>query len=289
MSAGAEIRSGYDTSVDGKLCSEADKLTVDVETENLIVIIKESPHRDAKFSQPTVAVAPAESGSVEPSSELKESADAFKLLEGYATDSSTDSGEHLLGDVTPPTSKVESTYSDVRDEGNFGSESRLESASEPDKLVLTRAVIKSPRNLMRADNSSSAAGKVEKLADNSHKSKKSAPIECGKSNSARLDVDEFGRLVRKGVSDSDTSDSPRHTRKRERRGRWRSRSRSTSVSPSDRRRSPRRRRERRGRSRRSDLFPLCYFILICNCIFVWMLRIYKFINSFQFFSKEAQK
>ncbi|XP_057804989.1 uncharacterized protein LOC131020285 [Salvia miltiorrhiza] len=65
-------------------------------------------------------------------------------------------------------------------------------------------------------------------------------------------VDEFGRLIREDVSDSDTSDSPRHVRRHARRTRKRSRSQSRSRSPHDRRRrrrSPWRRNERRGRSR----------------------------------------
>lgn len=67
---------------------------------------------------------------------------------------------------------------------------------------------------------------------------------------AAVKVDEFGRLVKEGASDSEPDDS-HHVRRRGRRDRSRSRSR----SPSDRRkrrsprRSPRRRKERRSRSR----------------------------------------
>lgn len=68
-------------------------------------------------------------------------------------------------------------------------------------------------------------------------------------------IDKFGRLVREGVSDSD-SDGSRYAvrRNRRRKSRSRSRSRSQSRSPLDRRRrrrrSPRRRRQKRSRSRR---------------------------------------
>ncbi|XP_048228487.1 serine/arginine repetitive matrix protein 2-like isoform X1 [Ricinus communis] len=63
-------------------------------------------------------------------------------------------------------------------------------------------------------------------------------------------IDEFGRLVREGASDSDSDDS-RHARRHSKRGRSRSRSRSRSPTGrrKRRRRSPRRRRENRSRSR----------------------------------------
>lgn len=64
-------------------------------------------------------------------------------------------------------------------------------------------------------------------------------------STAQQKVDEFGRLIREGGSDSD-SDDLRHSRRHGKRGRIRSRSR----SPHDRRRSPQRRRQKRSRSRR---------------------------------------
>ncbi|KAI3673342.1 hypothetical protein L6452_39459 [Arctium lappa] len=60
---------------------------------------------------------------------------------------------------------------------------------------------------------------------------------------AKLEVDEFGRMVKAGASDSDSDD---YTRRRGKRGRSRSRSRSPIGR---RRRSPWRRRENRSRSR----------------------------------------
>lgn len=71
-----------------------------------------------------------------------------------------------------------------------------------------------------------------------------------KNTSTELKVDEFGRLVKQGASESESDDS-RHMKRRGRRGR----SRSHSRSPSDRRRrgsprwSSRRRKDRRSRSR----------------------------------------
>lgn len=72
-----------------------------------------------------------------------------------------------------------------------------------------------------------------------------------KNTTAAAKVDEFGRLIKEGASESE-SDDAHHLRRRGRRDR----SRSCSRSPSDKRRrrsprrSPRRRKEKRSRSRR---------------------------------------
>lgn len=64
-------------------------------------------------------------------------------------------------------------------------------------------------------------------------------------SNAKLEVDEFGRMMKKGGGESDSDD---YNRRRSKRGR---RSWSRSRSPYERRRrSPRRRRENRSRSRR---------------------------------------
>jgi len=75
--------------------------------------------------------------------------------------------------------------------------------------------------------------------------------EDAKDKSPTRKVDEFGRLVREGVSDSDSDASRRYKRRHGKRGRSRSRIR----SPYDRRRrkSPRKRKDRRDRSRRYSL------------------------------------
>ncbi|KAL2479237.1 uncharacterized protein Fot_48251 [Forsythia ovata] len=172
---------------------------------------------------------------------------------------------------------------------NFGFELNPKSLPEDNKLfgqvpssaacsllLPSKSPIKSPRIMMEAD-TSFATGENEGSIDRSYGNQESvkdgnscetlqpkgswtnfdvASLESGslqkpdtKSSSTKLNVDEFGRLVREGASDSDTSDSQDYTRRRSRRGRNRSRSR----SPRDRRRrSPRRRNERRGRSRSSS-------------------------------------
>ncbi|GLT25183.1 hypothetical protein SLA2020_003280 [Shorea laevis] len=80
------------------------------------------------------------------------------------------------------------------------------------------------------------SGKFSKEDDTEEKIAKPAP--------SQLKVDEFGRLVREGASDSDSDDS-HYIRRHGRRGRSRSRSRSPLGR---RRRSLRRRREKRSRS-----------------------------------------
>lgn len=85
------------------------------------------------------------------------------------------------------------------------------------------------------------SGKFSKEDDAEEKNAKPAP--------SQLKVDEFGRLVREGASDSDSDDS-HYIRRHDRRGC----SRSQSRSPLGRRRSPRRRREKRSRSHRYSSF-----------------------------------
>lgn len=81
------------------------------------------------------------------------------------------------------------------------------------------------------------------------KLQKENDAEKGRLGSSPIKIDEFGRLVREGGSDSDSDDLHYRRRHKSRR----SRNSSESRSPVDRRRgrrSPRRRRERRSRSRR---------------------------------------
>lgn len=84
-------------------------------------------------------------------------------------------------------------------------------------------------------------------------------VEMVKLGSCPVKIDEFGRLVREGGSDSDSDDSHYPRRRKSRR----TRNSSDSRSPVDRRRgrrSPRRRRERRSRSRRYDFFSHVYIV-----------------------------
>ncbi|KAI8019731.1 Zinc finger CCCH domain-containing protein 55 [Camellia lanceoleosa] len=134
----------------------------------------------------------------------------------------------------------------------------------------------SQRTAREADVTSIATVKTEELVENNSRNQESidnavspevlqlkdtvdgvldAAPDSGKSHSQKEDfkyastlpkVDEFGRLVREGASDSDSED-PHYTRRRGKRGRsW-----SQSQSPHDRRRrrSPRRGKEKRSRSR----------------------------------------
>ncbi|KAI3454804.1 hypothetical protein Pfo_011467 [Paulownia fortunei] len=283
--AGSEV-SDCDFPVTTKVSSEADDsgMTENGQTEQpLDVSVKERSSQHKNSSQPSVPVVYAETGYGKLSGQLMEGANPFKLLEGYASDNTSENeGENLLGDVSPPSLNDGSTNFDAQKGCNFGSKLRLESLSESNKHMLSKSMIESPRNVMEADKSSFATGIVGEVSDKSHRGQESVSIGNSvtlqpkdpsgnydanigleganihkpdiKSNSTKLNVDEFGRLVREGVSDSDTSDSSHYTRRHARRARKRSSSQSRSRSPHDRRRrrSPWRRKERRGRSRSSS-------------------------------------
>lgn len=270
-----------------KVSSEADNsgMTENGQTEHpLDVTVKESSSQRKNFSQPSGPVVYSETGYGKLSGQFMEGANPFKLVQGYSSDNiSENEDENLLRDVDLPSANDGSTNSDAEKGRDIGSELRHESQSESNKHMLPKSMIESPRNVMEADKSSSVTGMVEEFSDTSHRGQE--PVSVGthiasqpkdssrnfddniglegaslhkldmKSNSNKLNVDEFGRLVREGVSDSDASDSPPYTRRHARRARKRSRSQSRSRSPHDRRRrrrSPWRRKERRGRSRRLE-------------------------------------
>ncbi|XP_039158141.1 serine/arginine repetitive matrix protein 2 isoform X2 [Eucalyptus grandis] len=93
---------------------------------------------------------------------------------------------------------------------------------------------------------------LRSLSTGSHengKSEKETGGEKVRSNSTAVQVDEFGRLVRKGASDSDSDDSSYAGRRHKKRERSRSRSQSPVGRRSRRRRSLQRTRDRRNRSR----------------------------------------
>ncbi|KAG8379328.1 hypothetical protein BUALT_Bualt07G0077000 [Buddleja alternifolia] len=285
VSAVSEMPSECDIPITGKVCSETDDLGM---TENgqtqqtLDVGVKESSSQYNKFNQSNVSVASAETGYENISSQLMEVADPFKFLQGYATDNTSENeGENLLGDVSSPSIKVGCLNFDSQKGCNFESDLRCGSQSDSNKHMLSKSIIGSPKNVIEADKTSSATGKIEDFSHKGHRDQQSVSTGTHmalqpkdslrsydanigleganfhnpdmKSNSTKMNVDEFGRLVREGVSDSDTSDSPQYTRRHSRRVKKRSRSHSRSRSPRDRRRrSPRRRKERRGRSRSSS-------------------------------------
>ncbi|XP_073159502.1 uncharacterized protein [Henckelia pumila] len=176
----------------------------------------------ANFSQLNPPVASADTIGGKLSDQLMEAESPFKLLQGYVTDDGSEND-------------VKSPRVDIRHSNKH----------PPSKSMVV----------------SFAPGKTEEFSDRNLKNQESTRVGTDledaniqkpnvRSNDAKSNIDEFGRLVREGVSDSDTSDSPRYTRRHGRRGRRQSRSQSRSRSPRDRRRrSPFRRKERRRRSR----------------------------------------
>ncbi|KAL6584110.1 hypothetical protein OROMI_003399 [Orobanche minor] len=229
-------------------------------------------------SQPNVLVVCEETGCGKLSGQLMEGANAFNLLQCYASDNiSENEGESLSGDVSSPAPNGGSTNFDAQEECSMGLKVRVDSLSVSNKHTHPKPMIASPRNAMEADKFSSPTGIVEEFSDTSRRGHGSITTSAAlrskdpsrsydvstdlevakfhkqdrKIDPPELRVDQFGRLIREGVSnsDSDASDSPRYTRRHARRSRKRSSSRSRSRSPHDRRRSPWRRNGRRGRSR----------------------------------------
>ncbi|XP_021757168.1 uncharacterized protein LOC110722209 [Chenopodium quinoa] len=206
----------------------------------------------------------------------------FRLIQNYASDDSSDddgklSRENVKIMADSPHSKSGdlSSHYDL-EHGNMNSKSSKTPETGLDQSVTT--CIESALNKDRDDLQSIQDGLQEKpTAVLSRKyasdsvddrvegsnpntafhgkyvsSLKNAEKEDKKSTPTAVKVDEFGRLVKEGGSESESEDA-HHIRRRGRRDR--SRSHSRSRSPSDRRRkrsprrSPRRRKERRGRSR----------------------------------------
>lgn len=246
-----------------------------------------------------VADCPSDSNlenSIKVSSQHSNDASAFRLLQDYDSDESLENtDETCLENVCPATVdtsvKVDdasldvdsgSIQMDLGSNGLLGSEKGLTPSKSLDSSIELETIV------TKADLASIETGKVEQIVDNSHGNQESidsgtsrnafipknglegtnvgSTLESGKSQkedarrtSTSLKVDEFGRLVREGASDSD-SDDVRYTKRHGKRGRSWSRSR----SPHDRRRSPRRRKEKRSRSRRSAFyFITCLVIFLC--------------------------
>ncbi|XP_059299846.1 uncharacterized protein LOC132052360 [Lycium ferocissimum] len=192
-------------------------------------------------------------------SQLVEAASPFRLIQGYASDDSLDNAsENCLGDLgcltVPPPSEVVTITA------------RTDTGKSP------LSSVKPSNSVARDDKESFAAVKFEDSTDHSSGNRLSLKSDTApggphgenvlgvddndsfvlvrkdaKDKSPTRKVDEYGRLVREGVSDSDSDDSPRYKRRHGKRGRSRSRSR----SPYDRRRrkSPRKRKDRWDRSR----------------------------------------
>lgn len=202
----------------------------------------------------------------------------FRLLQDYASENSSEDGDVGI----PPSSVTTNVKSSAKDAGSqfeVGSKnpcmtdkmSGLQYEYRRSKLSLdTKKDVRSTDTTLIIESHEAFQGKdalngspidIAFKRDKSQEGKKTKS-EC------LPKVDEYGRLVREGSSDSN-SDGSRYN-KRRKRGRSRSRSRSSkrshsrSRSPLDsrrRRRSPPRRREKRNRSPR-------YFLQLYMCIFL---------------------
>ncbi|KAL8244152.1 hypothetical protein R6Q59_010410 [Mikania micrantha] len=169
---------------------------------------------------------------------------AFRLIQGYASDDSCENGNNQhFENVSPvavsPQIKEGTTCSVPVVEGFLNKTSKVsEPSTETEKL----------ENKTDGGASTKQNNHIE---DDDTTGPKKAGVQKG-DNNVKFKVDEFGRVVKKGGSDSDSDDYS--TRRHIKRGRSRSRSRSPykrrrSRSPYGRRRSPQRRREKRSPSR----------------------------------------
>lgn len=226
----------------------------------------------------------------------------FRLLQDYASENSSENDlDAFFEDVnvviapSSVTTSVKSSHKDAGSHFEMGSESLCMT----DKM--SGMQYESRRSKFSLDTKKEVKGTSTTLTIESHEASQGkdasngAPIDIvskrnkfqggkkTKSESVLPKVDEYGRLVREGSSDS-SSDGSRYNKRHSKRGRSRSRgrirsrsrshsricsrsrsrTRSRSRSPLDskrRRRSPQRRREKRNRSPR-------YFQLCCMCIFL---------------------
>lgn len=177
-----------------------------------------SPHDDS--SKQNTATDLVVNGLEKLPDQLVEGASPFRLLQDYASDRSSDDEAHVeeaIPSTVGPSVEVHSRIDDAATKDNYGADLRPKSLSGLAK---------------ESEPVDASVGKKEVTG----------------SVSTKLKVDEFGRLIKEGASESDSDGSPRYTRRRGKRDRSRSRSR----SPHNRRRkrSPWRRKDRRGRSRR---------------------------------------
>ncbi|CAK9147946.1 unnamed protein product [Ilex paraguariensis] len=261
--------------VDGSVTNPAGaaESPVDISMERSLVI----PHED--LSQSKVSV-PA--SGINSEDQFVKGFSPFRLIQDYASDESSENDDELrpqdvsLVAVSPslragPTS----FYTDVghdfqKDLGSkslpevetgFGRVSEFVLACSLNKPSESMdSSVKFTRDVKEIYTSSPVTRKAEEFVGNSDRNQESTNDDGNlKKNALGLDavpasgkpqkedakVDEFGRLVREGASDTDSDDSY-YTRRRGKRGRSWSRSR----SPHDRRRrSPWRRNDKRSRSR----------------------------------------
>lgn len=210
----------------------------------------------------------------------------FRLLQDYASDNSSENDD--VNVIIVPPSVTAAAKSSHKDTGShlktyIGSESPCMSDKESklpsesrkpykaEKFSLhTKKEIKDTRTTLITTESHEAFQEKDALdgagTDVVSRRGKSQEVKKATFESVPPKVDEFGRLVRDGSSDSNSDDS-RYNKRHNKRGRSRIRSRSRSPLDSGRR-SSRRRRDKRSRSRR-------YFRLCCMCIvlFGWKVNL----------------
>lgn len=190
--------------------------------------------------------------------QLMGAASPFRLIQGYASDDSLDNDsdnciENLGRQTVPPPSEVVTTIPKT-DTGKSPISVKPSNSVAKDDTKSFGALnvedsidhINGNKLSLKSDTAPEGLHSENVLGVNDNDSF-DMPRENAKDKSPARKVDEFGRLVREGVSDSDSDDSRRYKRRHGKRGRSRSRSR----SPYDRRRrkSPRKRKDRRDRSR----------------------------------------
>ncbi|CAN4099406.1 unnamed protein product [Withania somnifera] len=222
-------------------------------------LVQTSASLEKKLSHPsgspTVKVVDLESVH----SQLMEATSPFRLIQGYASGDSSDSASEnclgSLGRLTVPPSNVVVTITAKTDTGKSPVSSvRPSNAVAKDVKESYDALnFEDPvdhndgnRLSLKSDIAPEELQSENVLGVNDNVSFNLLKEEA-KDKSPTRKVDEFGRLVREGFSNSDSDDSRRYMRRHGKRGRSRSR----SHSPYDRRRrkSPRKREDKRDRSR----------------------------------------
>ncbi|KAJ8560573.1 hypothetical protein K7X08_022433 [Anisodus acutangulus] len=192
-------------------------------------------------------------------SQLMAAASPFRLIQGYASDDSLDNAsenclENLGRLMVPPPSEVV-TVTAKTDTGKslISSVKPSNSVAKDDKESFTAvnfedSIDHSNGNRLSLMSDTAPEGPHwENILGVDDNDSFDLVREDAKDKFPTRKVDEYGRLVREGVSDSDSDDSPRYKRRHGKRRRSRSR----SHSPYDRRmrKSPRKRKDRRDRSR----------------------------------------
>lgn len=160
----------------------------------------------------------------------------FRLIQGYASDDSPESdNDPHLENISPEAVSPHVKENDIEAKNS----SELDTGVGPLSLNIASKIPESSTKFEDLDN------RIDKQICHLKGNDVADPKIVGarkKDCNAKLEVDEFGRMVKKGGSDSDSDDY--YARRRGRRGR--SRSRSRSRSPNRRRR---RWRDKRSRSR----------------------------------------